>query len=72
MPCVLYETGLPRRRFLHCTFLFPLPTGDAGVKTRAFITSSLTFDKLPAAGRAKYEVVHPKDLAGHGRFYSGA
>ena len=40
--------------FCAFTFLFPLPNGSYGVKTRAYI-SSLTFTKLPSAMRTKYE-----------------
>lgn len=40
--------------FCAFTFLFPLPRGKFGVKTRSYITS-LTLMKLPAAMRHKYE-----------------
>ena len=40
--------------FCAFTFLFPLPDGSFGVKTRSYI-SSLTMMKLPAAMRAKYD-----------------
>lgn len=40
--------------FCAFTFLFPLPSGDFGVKTRCYI-SSLTLMKLPAAMRIKYD-----------------
>lgn len=40
--------------FCAFTFLFPLPTGDYGVKTRCYI-SSLTLSKLPNAMRVKYD-----------------
>lgn len=40
--------------FCAFTFLFPLPRGDFGVKTRCYITS-LTLNKLPGATRMKYE-----------------
>ena len=40
--------------FCAFTFLFPLPNGDFGVKTRCYI-SSLTLMKLPAAMRIKYD-----------------
>lgn len=40
--------------FCAFTFLFPLPNGCFGVKTRNYITS-LTMNKLPAAARQKYE-----------------
>lgn len=40
--------------FCAFTFLFPLPNGTFGVKTRSYI-SSLTMMKLPSAMRLKYE-----------------
>jgi phage terminase large subunit-like protein len=40
--------------FCAFTFLFPLPNGSFGVKTRCYI-SSLTLKKLPGAMRAKYD-----------------
>lgn len=40
--------------FCAFTFLFPLPNGDFGVKTRSYV-SSLTLMKLPGAMRMKYE-----------------
>ena len=40
--------------FCAFTFLFPLPNGDFGVKTRNYITST-TLMKLPAAMRTKYD-----------------
>ena len=40
--------------FCSFTFLFPLPDGKFGVKTRNYI-SSLTFMKLPLAVKQKYE-----------------
>lgn len=40
--------------FCAFTFLFPLPNGKFGVKTRSYI-SELTLMKLPAATRIKYE-----------------
>ncbi len=40
--------------FCAFTFLFPLPNGTFGVKTRSYI-SSLTMMKLPGAMRAKYD-----------------
>jgi phage terminase large subunit-like protein len=40
--------------FCAFTFLFPLPNGKFGVKTRSYITS-LTLNKLPGAMRMKYE-----------------
>lgn len=40
--------------FCAFTFLFPLPTGAFGIKTRNYITE-YTLNKLPMAMRAKYE-----------------
>ena len=40
--------------FCAFTFLFPLPRGAFGIKTRSYITS-LTLSKLPAAMRIKYD-----------------
>ena len=40
--------------FCAFTFLFPLRNGSFGIKTRSYITS-LTFMKLPAAMRQKYQ-----------------
>lgn len=40
--------------FCSFTFLFPLPRGEYGIKTRNYITEH-TLHKLPAAMRAKYE-----------------
>ena len=40
--------------FCAFTFLFPLPDGTFGVKTRNYITDT-TLNKLPSAMRAKYE-----------------
>lgn len=40
--------------FCAFTFLFPLRNGEFGIKTRCYI-SELTFSKLPAAMRVKYE-----------------
>lgn len=54
MPCAL---GIDLSRgddFCSFTFLFPLPDGAFGVKTRNYI-SSLTLSKLPMAMRQKYE-----------------
>jgi phage terminase large subunit-like protein len=39
--------------FCAFTFLFPLPDGSFGVKTRSYITR-LTYDRLPRALREKY------------------
>ena len=40
--------------FCSFTFMFPLPRGEFGIKTRNYITSS-TLNKLPLAMRTKYE-----------------
>ena len=40
--------------FCAFTFLFPLPNGSFGIKTRNYITST-TLMKLPAAMRIKYD-----------------
>lgn len=40
--------------FCAFTFMFPLPRGDFGIKTRCYI-SSLTLSKLPGAMRLKYD-----------------
>ena len=40
--------------FCSFTFLFPLPDGSFGIKTRNYI-SSVTMDKLPSAMRFKYQ-----------------
>lgn len=40
--------------FCSFTFMFPLPNGSFGIKTRNYI-SELTFNKLPRAMRDKYE-----------------
>lgn len=40
--------------FCAFTFMFPLPRGEFGVKTRCYVTE-LTMTKLPAAMRAKYD-----------------
>jgi phage terminase large subunit-like protein len=53
MPCALGADLSQGDDFCAFTFLFPLPTGEYGVKTRSYITT-LTLDKLPAAMRIKY------------------
>lgn len=53
MPCALGADLSQGDDFCAFTFLFPLPDGCFGVKTRSYI-SSLTLDKLPAAMRQKY------------------
>lgn len=54
MPCALGGDLSQGDDFCAFTFLFPLPKGDFGVKTRCYI-SSRTLYKLPGAMRAKYE-----------------
>ena len=54
MPCALGADLSQGDDFCAFTFLFPLPNGDFGVKTRSYITT-LTLHKLPGAMRAKYE-----------------
>ena len=54
MPCSMGADLSQGDDFCAFTFLFPLSDGCFGVKTRNYI-SKLTFDKLPAAMRSKYE-----------------
>ncbi len=54
MPCAMGADLSQGDDFCAFTFLFPLGDSTFGVKTRAYITTR-TFDKLPAAGRVKYE-----------------
>lgn len=54
MPCALGADLSQGDDFCAFTFLFPLPSGKFGVKTRSYI-SSLTMMKLPGAMRMKYE-----------------
>lgn len=54
MPCSLGADLSRGDDFCAFTFLFPLPNGGFGVKTRNYI-SSLTFNKLHPAMRMKYE-----------------
>ena len=54
LPCALGADLSQGDDFCAFTFLFPLQSGYFGVKTRNYITS-LTFSKLPAATRIKYE-----------------
>ena len=54
LPCALGADLSQGDDFCAFTFLFPLPNGKYGVKTRSYI-SSLTLMKLPGAMRAKYE-----------------
>ena len=54
MPCALGADLSQGDDFCAFTFLFPLPHGGFGIKTRNYITS-LTLNKLPAAMRIKYD-----------------
>ena len=54
MPCALGGDLSQGDDFCAFTFMFPLPGGKFGIKTRCYI-SSLTLMKLPGAMRAKYE-----------------
>jgi phage terminase large subunit-like protein len=54
MPCSLGADLSQGDDFCAFTFLFPLPRGQYGVKTRSYITS-LTLMKLPGAMRLKYD-----------------
>lgn len=54
MPCALGADLSQGDDFCAFTFLFPLSNGSFGIKTRSYITH-LTFTKLPAALRIKYE-----------------
>lgn len=54
MPCALGADLSQGNDFCAFTFLFPLPRGAFGVKTRNYI-SSVTMDRLPGAMRAKYD-----------------
>jgi len=54
MPCALGADLSQGDDFCAFTFLFPLPDGAFGVKTRSYITS-LTLKKLPGAMRNKYQ-----------------
>lgn len=54
MPCSMGADLSLGDDFCAFTFLFPLPGGSFGVKTRAYITS-LTMSKLQASLRQKYE-----------------
>lgn len=53
MPCALGADLSQGDDFCAFTFLFPLQTGEFGVKTRSYITSK-TLDALPLAMRVKY------------------
>ena len=54
MPCALGADLSQGDDFCAFTFMFPLPDGSFGIKTRNYI-SSLTLKKLPSAMRSKYE-----------------
>lgn len=54
MPCAVGADLSQGDDFCAFTFLFPLPNGSYGVKTRCYI-SSLTLMKLPGAMRIKYD-----------------
>lgn len=54
MPCAMGADLSRGDDFCDFTFLFPLSTGEFGIKTRAYITE-LTFKKLPTAMRIKYD-----------------
>ena len=54
MPCALGADLSQGDDFCAFTFLFPLPNGEFGIKTRNYISSS-TLHKLPAAMRSKYD-----------------
>lgn len=54
MPCAMGIDLSQGDDFCAFTFLFPLPNGMFGVKTRCYITS-LTLSELPTAARIKYE-----------------
>ena len=54
LPCALGADLSQGDDFCAFTFLFPLPRGKYGIKTRSYITS-LTLMKLPGAMRAKYD-----------------
>ena len=54
MPCAVGADLSQGDDFCAFTFLFPLPNGSFGIKTRNYI-SSLTLSKLPSAMRIKYD-----------------
>jgi phage terminase large subunit-like protein len=54
MPCAMGADLSQGDDFCAFTFLFPLPRGGFGIKTRSYITS-LTQMKLPSAMRQKYD-----------------
>lgn len=55
LPCALGADLSQGDDFCSFTFLFPLPNGCFGIKTRNYITD-LTLSKLPAAMRLKYNI----------------
>lgn len=54
MPCSLGADLSQGDDFCAFTFLFPLPYGGFGIKTRSYITS-LTYNRLPMAARDAYD-----------------
>lgn len=54
MPCAMGADLSQGDDFCAFTFLFPLPDGAFGIKTRNYITST-TLSKLPVSMRKKYE-----------------
>ena len=54
MPCSMGADLSQGDDFCSFVFLFPLPNGAFGIKTRNYITE-LTLNKLPSAMRFKYE-----------------
>jgi len=54
LPCALGADLSQGNDFCAFTFLFPLKNGEFGIKVRSYI-SSMTFEKLPAAMRLKYQ-----------------
>lgn len=54
LPCSMGADLSQGDDFTAFTFLFPLPTGEFGVKTRCYV-SDLTFRRLPGAMRIKYD-----------------
>ena len=54
MPCSLGCDLSQGDDFCAFTFMFPLPNGSFGIKTRSYITTR-TFSRLPMAMHAKYE-----------------
>ena len=54
MPCAMGADLSQGDDFCAFTFLFPLPRGGFGIKTRCYVTS-LTVSKLPSAMRQKYD-----------------